>query len=155
MSYGYIFCRSKLRSCALLHKKLGLQRLKSVSVLSSAASWPSAEVASELRELGMEMERSHPQLFQSVIENVGLYSLPSESVVQNLLHALASELFREGKVSWGRIVALYAIAGALAVDCVKLGHPEFVLSLVQVVGTCVEKDLGNWIIQQGGWVSLL
>ncbi|GIY84833.1 bcl-2-related ovarian killer protein homolog A, partial [Caerostris extrusa] len=147
--------RAKLRNCALLHKKLGLQRLKSVSHLPSSTPWSSAEVALELRELGLEMERTHPELFQSVIENVGLYSLPSEGGVQNLLHALAVELFREGHVTWGRIVALYAMAGALAVDCVKLGHPEFVLGLVQVVGNCVERDLGNWIIQQGGWASLL
>ncbi|KFM81480.1 bcl-2-related ovarian killer protein-like [Stegodyphus dumicola] len=149
------YLRSKLRSCALLHKKLGLQRLKSVSHLPSSALWSSAEVALELRELGLEMERSHPELFQSVLENVGLYSLPSECGVQNLLHALAAELFREGRVTWGRIVALYAMAGALAVDCVKLGHPEFVLGLVQVVGNCVERDLGSWIIQQGGWTALL
>ncbi|GIY51136.1 bcl-2-related ovarian killer protein homolog A [Caerostris darwini] len=149
------YLRAKLRNCALLHKKLGLQRLKSVSHLPSSTPWSSAEVALELRELGLEMERTHPELFQSVIENVGLYSLPSEGGVQNLLHALAVELFREGHVTWGRIVALYAMAGALAVDCVKLGHPEFVLGLVQVVGNCVERDLGNWIIQQGGWASLL
>ncbi|GFS79930.1 bcl-2-related ovarian killer protein homolog B [Nephila pilipes] len=149
------YLRAKLRNCALLHKKLGLQRLKSVSHLPSPTPWSSTEVAMELRELGLEMERTHPELFQSVIENVGLYSLPSEGGVQNLLHALASELFREGQVTWGRIVALYAMAGALAVDCVKLGHPEFVLGLVQVVGNCVERDLGNWIVQQGGWPALL
>ncbi|KAG8181503.1 hypothetical protein JTE90_018741 [Oedothorax gibbosus] len=145
------YLRYKLRGCSLLHKKLGLQRLKSVSHLSSSTPWSSSEVALEIRELGLEMERTHPELYQSVLENVGLFSLPSESGVQNLLSALAQELFREGPITWGRVVALYVLAGALAVDCVKLGHPEFVLGLVGVVGSCVERDLGNWIVQQGGW----
>ncbi|XP_042897317.1 bcl-2-related ovarian killer protein homolog A [Parasteatoda tepidariorum] len=134
------YLRFKLKNC----KKLGLQRLK----------WPPAELVFELRELGMEMERNHPELYQSVTENVGLYSLPSEYAVQNLLSTLATELFRDRHVTWGRIVALYVLAGALAVDCVKLGRPEYVLGLVQAVGNSIEKDLANWIIQQGGWGTL-
>ncbi|GFQ83651.1 uncharacterized protein TNCT_616091 [Trichonephila clavata] len=41
------FLRAKLRSCSAVHKKLGLQRLKSVSNLACGSN--TAEIANELR----------------------------------------------------------------------------------------------------------
>lgn len=72
--------------------------------------------------------------------------------MHNVFAAVAEEIFR-GDVTWGRIVALFAMTGALAMDCVKGGHPEYVLGLVQRMGIFVERDLAPWICQQGGWVS--
>lgn len=106
------------------------------------------------RLLANELENSHPKLFQSVATNLGLHNLPSEAVVHNMFAAVAEEIFRSD-VTWGRIVALFAMTGALAMDCVKGGHPEYVLGLVQRMGIFVERDLAPWICQQGGWVSLV
>ncbi|KAH7965491.1 hypothetical protein HPB49_008394 [Dermacentor silvarum] len=86
----------------------------------------------------------------TVTGNIGVHALPSETAVQNVFEAVARELFRND-ISWGRIVALYSVSGGLAVDCVKLGHPEYVLGLVQALGLFVERDLATWISQQGGW----
>lgn len=146
------FLRTKLRSSSAVHKKLGLQRLKSVSNMAAGSN--TAEVANELRLLTSELENLHPKLFQSVATNLGLHVLPSEVVVNNVFSSVAEEIFR-GDITWGRIVALYAMTGALAMDCVKSGHPEFVLGLVQRMGMFVESDLAPWICQQGGWVSLV
>ncbi|KAH9371004.1 hypothetical protein HPB48_016993 [Haemaphysalis longicornis] len=87
----------------------------------------------------------------TVTGNIGVHALPSETAVQNVFEAVARELFRND-ISWGRIVALYSVSGGLAIDCVKLGHPEYVLGLVQALGLFVERDLATWISQQGGWV---
>lgn len=146
------YLRQKLRSCSAVHKKLGLQRLKSVSNLACGSN--TAEIANELRLLANELENSHPKLFQSVASNLGLHNLPSEAVVHNMFAAVAEEIFRSD-VTWGRIVALFAMTGALAMDCVKGGHPEYVLGLVQRMGIFVERDLAPWICQQGGWATLL
>lgn len=104
-----------------------------------------------LRLLANELENSHPKLFQSVASNLGLHNLPSEAAVHNVFAAVAEEIFRND-VTWGRIVALFAMTGALAMDCVKGGHPEYVIGLVQKMGMFVERDLAPWICQQGGWV---
>ncbi|KAH7961373.1 hypothetical protein HPB52_008578 [Rhipicephalus sanguineus] len=91
-------------------------------------------------------------VYSTVTGNIGVHALPSETAVQNVFEAVARELFRND-ISWGRIVALYSVSGGLAVDCVKLGHPEYVLGLVQALGLFVERDLATWISQQGGWAG--
>ncbi|KFM74886.1 Bcl-2-related ovarian killer protein-like protein, partial [Stegodyphus mimosarum] len=123
-----------------------------LSVSNLACGSNTAEIANELRLLANELENSHPKLFQSVASNLGLHSFPSEAVVHNVFAAVAEEIFRND-VTWGRIVALFAMTGALAMDCVKTGHPEYVLGLVQRMGIFVESDLAPWICQQGGWLQ--
>ncbi|XP_064456592.1 bcl-2-related ovarian killer protein homolog B-like [Ornithodoros turicata] len=146
------YLRAKLKSCGPLHRKLGLQRLKSVTNI--AAGYPTTDVSHQLRMVCSELERTYPDLFQTVTGNIRLHALPTQEAAQNVLEAVARELFRND-ISWGRIVALYSVSGGLAVDCVKLGHPEYVLGLVQALGLFVERDLAAWIGQQGGWTALV
>lgn len=56
-------------------------------------------------------------------------------------------------VTWGKIVSLYAVAGALAVDCVRHGHPAMVHTIVDCMGEFVRKSLLSWLKRRGGWVS--
>lgn len=146
------YLRFKLRSCITVHKKLGLQRLKSVSSLTGDPVV--IQVFTQIRQLADELEKRHPKLYRSVTENVGLQTLTSETVVQNLFLALA-HMILGNDITWGRIIALYTVAGSLAMDCVRLGHPEYVLCLVQNMGTLVERDVCQWIAQQGGWKTLI
>lgn len=60
-------------------------------------------------------------------------------------------LFPEG-VTWGKVVSLYAVAGALAVDCVRHGHPAMVHTIVDCMGEFVRKSLTSWLKRRGGWV---
>lgn len=55
-------------------------------------------------------------------------------------------------VTWGKIVSLYAVAGALAVDCVRHGHPAMVHTIVDCMGEFVRKSLVSWLKRRGGWV---
>lgn len=55
-------------------------------------------------------------------------------------------------VTWGKIVSLYAVAGALAVDCVRHGHPAMVHLIVDCMGEFVHKSLVSWLKKRGGWV---
>ncbi|XP_013785930.1 bcl-2-related ovarian killer protein homolog B-like [Limulus polyphemus] len=146
------FLRNKLRSFGPIHKKLGLQRLRSLSQIGGDPLM--VEVGDQLRQLAELLERQNPRLFQSVINSVGLKSLPDESAVVHLFQKVADEIIRS-EISWGRIVALYCVAGAIALDCVRLGHPEFVLGLMRGMGSVIEGDGAAWIVQQGGWEALL
>lgn len=55
-------------------------------------------------------------------------------------------------VTWGKVVSLYAVAGALAVDCVRHGHPAMVHTIVDCMGEFVRKSLTSWLRRRGGWV---
>lgn len=50
-------------------------------------------------------------------------------------------------------MSLYAVAGALAVDCVRHGHPAMVHTIVECMGEFVRKSLVSWLKRRGGWVS--
>ncbi|XP_040566976.1 uncharacterized protein [Lepeophtheirus salmonis] len=145
----YIRCR--LKRTGLLNRKLGLQRL------SSMANVPGGivvcEVFGQLQSIGIELERLHPKLYSGVCRQVSV-TITSEKSVRGVLSSVARELFKF-EVSWGKIVSLYCVAGGLAVDCVRQGHPEYLFGLIDAMGLVVERDIANWIGQQGGWTALL
>ncbi|KAH7962045.1 hypothetical protein HPB52_014018 [Rhipicephalus sanguineus] len=58
------YLRAKLKQCGAVHKKLGLQRLRSVSNLS--VGYPTSDVAQRLRLVCSELESSHPDLYQMI-----------------------------------------------------------------------------------------
>lgn len=159
------YIRYKVRGLSGLScKKLNLQRLRSVTNLS-AIFGPTSQVAKQnpclkavschIRRLGLELERSHPKLFHSVTSNVGIHSLSSEVSAQHLQQSVARELFpSDFRPNWGRIVALFAVSGALAMDCVRLGKPEYVMGLVDGLAHVVDRSLADWIADQGGWEAL-
>ena len=57
-------------------------------------------------------------------------------------------------ITWGKVVSMYAVAGALAVDCVRQGHPTSVHILVDSLGQFVRKFLAHWLKRRGGWVGV-
>ncbi|KAL2090427.1 hypothetical protein ACEWY4_015133 [Coilia grayii] len=57
-------------------------------------------------------------------------------------------------VTWGKVVSLYAVAGALAVDCVRHGHPAIVHTIVDCMGEFVRKSLVSWLRRRGGWADI-
>lgn len=56
-------------------------------------------------------------------------------------------------MTWGKVAAVYALAGALAVDCVRQGQTDMIYTIVDSMGVFASKGLAPWLIQQGGWVS--
>lgn len=67
--------------------------------------------------------------------------------------AIGHQMFKTD-INWGKIVALYAVAGGLAVDCIHQGHPEFLHGIMEGMTEILEANLGEWIATNGGWVSL-
>lgn len=146
----YIRCR--LKRSNMFNRKCGLQRLR------SAASLPNGyvvrEVFPELLHIGQELERMHPALYTGVGRQASCTPiLATEKAVNNVVTCVSQELASSG-ITWAKIVSLYAMAGGLAVDCVRQGHPEFLQSLVESVGEALDDDMAEWIAHNGGWVSL-
>lgn len=69
------------------------------------------------------------------------------------MHNLVPSVFLSVGITWGKVVSMYAVAGALAVDCVRQGHPTTVHILVDSVGQFVRKFLVPWLKRRGGWVG--
>ena len=65
---------------------------------------------------------------------------------------IVNELFSDG-IKWGRIVALFAFSGALAVQCVQKEMPLLVEQVVDWTVAYVDGHLMSWIVQNGDWVG--
>ncbi|XP_067315673.1 bcl-2-related ovarian killer protein homolog A isoform X1 [Pseudorasbora parva] len=122
-----------------------------------------AEVSSVLLWLGDELEYLRPNVYRNVARQLNI-TIASESIVSDAFLAVAAEIFsteenriglqqREG-VTWGKIVSLYAVAGALAVDCVRHGCPAMVHTIVDCMGEFVRKSLVSWLKRRGGWADI-
>ncbi len=57
-------------------------------------------------------------------------------------------------ITWGKVVAIYAVAAGLAVDCVRQGHPVMVHTIVDSLGEFVRRNLVPWFKKRGGWVCV-
>nr|XP_057928810.1 bcl-2-related ovarian killer protein homolog A isoform X1 [Doryrhamphus excisus] len=118
-----------------------------------AASWGTqGEVSAVLLWLGDELEYLRPNVYRNVARQLNI-SVASESVVSDAFLAVAADIFSTG-VTWGKVVSLYAVAGALAVDCVRHGHPAMVHTIVDCMGEFVRKSLSTWLKRRGGWADL-
>ncbi|XP_034036599.1 bcl-2-related ovarian killer protein homolog A isoform X1 [Thalassophryne amazonica] len=113
----------------------------------SAASL--GEISSVLLWLGDELEYLRPNVYRNVARQLNI-TVSSESVVSDAFLAVAADIFSTG-VTWGKVVSLYAVAGALAVDCVRHGHPAVVHTIVDCMGEFVRKSLTSWLKKRGGW----
>ncbi|XP_061588267.1 bcl-2-related ovarian killer protein homolog B [Cololabis saira] len=112
-----------------------------------------AEVTMVLLCLGDELECIQPSLYRNVARQLNI-SVAMENVVSDAFLGVATEIFSAG-VTWGKVVSLYAVAGALAVDCVRQGYPSTVQVLVDSLGQFVRKFLVHWLKRRGGWTEIM
>lgn len=98
----------------------------------------------------------HQKLYSSVARQVSSRGsggdIKSTENASFLLSTIARDLFR-ADITWSKVAALFAIAGGLALDCVRQGHPEFVPKLIESMADVIEDELVVWIAENGGWVG--
>ena len=148
------YIRNRLKRSGVFNRKCGLQRLR------TAASLPGGyvvrDVFPELASIGHELERMHPKLYTSVARQAspspGCANFTSDKAAGVILSAVGRELFKSD-VTWGKVVSMFAVAGGLAVDCVRQGHPEYLQGLLEAMGEVLEEEVATWIVGNGGWVS--
>ncbi|KAJ0011621.1 hypothetical protein NQD34_012596 [Periophthalmus magnuspinnatus] len=102
--------------------------------------------------LGDELECIQPSLYRNVARQLNI-SVAMANMVSDAFIGVATEIFSTG-VTWGKIVAMYAVAGALAVDCVRQGHVSNVHAIVDSLGQFVRKYLVHWLKRRGGWMEI-
>uniref|UniRef100_A0A3B4AJP3 Apoptosis regulator Bcl-2 family BH4 domain-containing protein n=1 Tax=Periophthalmus magnuspinnatus TaxID=409849 RepID=A0A3B4AJP3_9GOBI len=99
-----------------------------------------------------ELECIQPSLYRNVARQLNI-SVAMANMVSDAFIGVATEIFSTG-VTWGKIVAMYAVAGALAVDCVRQGHVSNVHAIVDSLGQFVRKYLVHWLKRRGGWMEI-
>ncbi|XP_043926245.1 bcl-2-related ovarian killer protein [Protopterus annectens] len=130
--------------------RVGLGWNRHVSLQTSGGKL--AEASAVLLRLGDELEYIRPNVYQNIARQLNI-TLNSETVVTDAFLAVAAEVFSAG-ITWGKVVSLYAVAAGLAVDCVKMGQPAMVHSIVDCLGEFVRKSLVTWLKRRGGWTDI-
>uniref|UniRef100_A0A8C8JWI2 Bcl-2 Bcl-2 homology region 1-3 domain-containing protein n=1 Tax=Oncorhynchus tshawytscha TaxID=74940 RepID=A0A8C8JWI2_ONCTS len=118
----------------------------------SASGGMLGQVSSVLMWLVDELEYLRPNIYPNVARQLNI-TVESESVLSDAFLAVAAEIFSTG-ITWGKVVSLYAVAGALAVDCVRHGHPAMVHTIVDCMGKFLCKSLVSWLKRRGGWADI-
>ncbi|XP_049950554.1 apoptosis regulator R1-like isoform X1 [Schistocerca serialis cubense] len=146
------YIRARLRRSGLSTRRCGLQRLRG----SPAAV---RDVFPELASVGRELERLHPKLFSAVARQASPSPggvLAGDKSAGLILTAVARELFKNAdQVTWAKVVSLFAVAGGLAVDCVRQNHADYMQGLTEAMADVLEEELAPWIASNGGWQGLL
>ncbi|XP_038050593.1 bcl-2-related ovarian killer protein-like [Patiria miniata] len=114
------------------------------------------ETMLELQRVSGELEQLYPSLFRGVFGQLNITRVSSEEVAEEAFLGVADELFRAG-ITWARVVAMFAVAGELAVECVQqrsYDYAAFVDRLVVSLTRFVRERLVVWIARQGGWSDM-
>ncbi|CAD7089287.1 unnamed protein product [Hermetia illucens] len=150
------YIKRRLKRSGLFNRKLGLQRIRSIIGTGADSASVVREVFPTLMVLGDELERMHPRTYSGVFRQISRApggEIPSAEAISIILGSVGRELFRL-EITWGKIISLFAIAGGLAVDCVRQGHPDYLPGLVEGVTEVIEDELTTWVNEKGGWMGL-
>lgn len=148
VSQSKVLCRDYIIS-RLNQNGLGWSKTE-LNFSSSTGSL--CEISVVLLCLGDELESIQPSLYRNVARQLNI-SVAMESMVSDAFIGVATEIFSTG-ITWGKVVAMYAVAGALAVDCVRQGRVNNVHVIVDSLGQFVRKYLVHWLKRRGGWTEI-
>ncbi|XP_065837752.1 bcl-2-like protein 1 [Oscarella lobularis] len=107
---------------------------------------PRPEVSRVLHEVASKLEDDNAQLFGEMCDKLQI----TKTTVYATFVGVVRELFDTG-INWGRIVALIAFAGALAIHCAKAGMETKVRKVIDWTARYVVWNLEDWIKNSGGW----
>ncbi|XP_070401990.1 bcl-2-related ovarian killer protein homolog A isoform X1 [Nothobranchius furzeri] len=117
-----------------------------------AAGGTLGEISFVLLWLGEELEYLHPNVYRNITRQLNI-TVASESLVTEAFMSVAADIFSTG-VTWGKVVSLYAVAGNMALEYVRLGNPSLIRVIVDCMGDFVYKNLTGWLKKRGGWVDI-
>ncbi|KAG7321562.1 hypothetical protein KOW79_014420 [Hemibagrus wyckioides] len=124
-----------------------------VDTAPPAAPGTLAHTALVLLKLGDELENIQPHVYRNIARQLNI-SVTMEVVVSDAFLSVATEILSLG-ITWGKVVAIFAVAGGLAVDCVRQERPAVVHTIEESLGEFVRKSLVPWLRRRGGWSDIL
>lgn len=98
-----------------------------------------------------QLLQKHEILYKSMVTRL---NLTNHSNVK-YLNVMCNEVFGDGKVTWGRIVALYALCVQIARHFKQEGVDRNAASeSINHIGRYIGEKLADWIRQEGGWAAM-
>ena len=74
---------------------------------------------------------------------------------RNLFEHFCANVFDDGTINWGRVIALFSFGGATAVRCAIVNRQEIIGDIARIMTEIITNTLLHWIESQGGWVSYI
>ena len=100
-------------------------------------------------KLCSKMELENAVFFKGLPERVKLHPSNAQTVFMNV----AQEIFADGKINWGRVLAIYTLAGCMSLHFLLIHELVTVRCIPYYVKDFVRLNLADWIYEQDGWVS--
>lgn len=110
------------------------------------------QTSERIQEICGLLEHLYPKLYLHVSRQLKV-EFRNEVIICDTFRGFCRALFKPG-INWPRILALFAFAGAVAIDCIKDRRAEFTKTVVYCMKAFIEDNLASWISEQGGWVSI-
>ena len=110
------------------------------------------ETSERIQEICGLLEHLYPKVYAHVSRQLKV-TLRTELIICDIFRCFCRTLFKSG-ISWPQIVALFAFASGLVLDCIREGRPEFSRTVVYCVKAFIEDNLAGWVKEQGGWVGI-
>ncbi|KAI8477561.1 hypothetical protein Bbelb_447090, partial [Branchiostoma belcheri] len=117
--------------------------------ISNRKSSPPSKTAATLQRTADELLERHQYFFNGMVNRLQISPETSYTTFKNV----ADEMLKDETVNWGRVVALYAFAGRIAVHC-REQNPEVAETVGEFLGKYVGSNLAGWIKEHGGWETL-
>lgn len=108
---------------------------------------PKNRYCKTMRRTVKELSDRHDILFQSMITRLQV----DDCSLFVTFAGVVDEIFEDGQINWGRVVAVYTFAARLADSFIKDNKPDAARKIATYTGRYVGKKLGKWIIENGGW----
>jgi hypothetical protein len=110
---------------------------------------PSNKYCKTMRRTVRELSNRHDIAFKGMVNKLKI----TETNAFPTFVSVVDEIFEDGQINWGRIVAVYTFAARLAQHC-KESCPDCDERISLYAGKYVANKLGRWILDNGGWVSI-
>ena len=102
-----------------------------------------------MRRTVRELSDRHDIAFKGMVQKLNV----NDTNAFPTFVSVVDEIFEDGQINWGRIVAVYTFAARLAVHCRKQS-PDCDERIALYAGKYVASKLGKWILDNGGWVRI-
>lgn len=110
---------------------------------------PPNKYCKTMRRTVRELSNRHDIAFKGMVNKLKI----SETNAFPTFVSVVDEIFEDGKINWGRIVAVYTFAARLSQHC-KDSCPDSDERISLYAGKYVASKLGRWILDNGGWVRI-
>ncbi|BFZ02175.1 hypothetical protein BsWGS_05214 [Bradybaena similaris] len=108
-------------------------------------------VQEAMRRLGDAFEERYRNTFSDMIQKLNV----TEDTAAETFTAIMDEIFTDGVVNWGRVVALFGFTGRFVVYCWEHNMQNMVDNIVELVTSYVDTNLRDWMQEHNHWNGFL